>query len=108
MVGASDNQDSCAGLMKWFGDGADTEKWPSFQNDNDRWSPLVIITPERKIFRYERTPFPSEIEQKFYAFGGGRDFALGALEMGATAEQAVMIACKWDAGSGNGIDTLTF
>lgn len=108
LVGACDDFSSCVALFKWYEEGATEDKWPEFQKDNDRWAPLIIITPDRKIFRYERTPIPYEIEQSFYAFGSGRDYALGALHMGATAVQAVQAACTWDAGCGNGIDALEF
>lgn len=35
-----------------------------------------------------------EINRDFYAIGNGSDFAIGAMEMGASARQAVRVACR--------------
>lgn len=40
------------------------------------------------------------IESKFYAIGGGSDFAIGAMEMGAGPERAVEVAMVHDHHSG--------
>ncbi len=109
LVGAAGDFTSCVTVLKWFEDGADETKYPECQKDKDRWVPLVVITPDKKILRYEGgDPVPYEIEQVYYAYGSGRDYAIGALAMGATAVQAVEAACQWDSGCGNGIDTLEF
>lgn len=44
---------------------------------------------------------------KFYAMGGGRAYALGALEMGATAAEAVRVAMKYICSTGD-IDEIEF
>lgn len=41
------------------------------------------------------------------AWGSGRDFALGALSMGATAKEAAQIACKHSTTCGGKIHTFT-
>ncbi len=46
-------------------------------------------------------------EAKYLCIGRGRDFAFGALAMGADAYKAVMIACLYESSCGMGIDTLT-
>lgn len=43
-----------------------------------------------------------------YAIGSGADIALGALDQGATAEEAVKIACKRNVLSGGAVTTVTF
>lgn len=40
------------------------------------------------------------------AIGSGGEYALGAMEMGASAEEAVAAACAWDTGCGGRIDCL--
>jgi 20S proteasome alpha/beta subunit len=108
LVGISDTYSCGLLMMKWFEGGAEMEKYPKPQEDKDRWSAMVVITPERKIIKYEQDPIGFEIEEKKFAFGSGRDYALGAMEMGADAVRAVEIASKFESGCGNGIDTLTF
>lgn len=43
----------------------------------------------------------------FFAIGSGEQYAMGALHMGATAEEAVRVACKADAWTGFPIHTIT-
>jgi len=40
------------------------------------------------------------IEQEFAAVGSGAYFALGAMQFGASAEEAVVVAAAWDSNSG--------
>jgi len=47
------------------------------------------------------------VEDKFTAIGSGKELALGAMEMGATARQAVMVACKRDINSRPPVWTLS-
>lgn len=108
LAGSSGTMSSCMALMKWIEDGGAPDKWPECQKDKELCSPLIIITQDKKIFRYDTTPIPYEINQDFYAFGGGRDFATGAMEVGADAKRAIEVASKWDACTGCGVDTLTF
>jgi ATP-dependent protease HslVU (ClpYQ) peptidase subunit len=46
------------------------------------------------------------VEDPFMAWGSGRDFALGAMAMGATAREAVAVACRFNVYCGNGIDAF--
>lgn len=56
---------------------------------------LLVITPQRSIHQYDHKGRRDDIQGAFYAVGSGREFALGAMECGATAEQAVQAAIKW-------------
>jgi hypothetical protein len=64
------------------------------------------VTVIAKILRYEQDCLPYEIEDKKYAIGSGRDFAIGAMEMGASAEEAVLVASKYEVSCGNSVDIL--
>lgn len=89
-------------MMDWYKNGADPEKWPKIQETDD-WCRMVVATRDG-VFEYERHPVKIALEERFYAWGGGREVALGALAMGATAEQAVLIASKFDTNTGYGVD----
>lgn len=56
---------------------------------------VLALTPEG-LFEYDAWCHPDKIELPFYAIGSGAKAALGALHMGATAEEAVRIACEVD------------
>jgi len=47
------------------------------------------------------------MKDELYAFGSGGDIAIGAMEMGASAEQAVEVAKRRDSKTGGEIKTFT-
>jgi ATP-dependent protease HslVU (ClpYQ) peptidase subunit len=108
LVGVAGSASGSATLMNWLENGADEAKWPDIQKDKDRWCDMLVITPERKIMKYEQEPIPFEIEETRYAIGSGKDCALAAMVMGADAVRAVEVASIVEHGCGNGIDTITF
>jgi len=58
---------------------------------------------------YARSPdeeFIEKMRTHFAAIGSGRCFAIGALEAGATASEAVSIACAYDVTSSGSITTV--
>ena len=108
LVGFSGDFDLAQTLKHWFKEGADISNYPAFQSEDDKFVAMLVITPNKEILKYERSPHPILMnESKVYAMGSGRDFAVGALAMGATAEEAVRIASLHESGCGMGIDTLT-
>lgn len=106
LIGSTGDNDSGIALKEWFKNGADPDKWPECQKDKDRYCRFIVITPTGKIMDYCREPFPTIIEDEFYAWGSGGDSALGAMAMGASARKAVEIACNHESGCGNGITVL--
>ena len=44
------------------------------------------------------------IEDRFHAWGSGRDFAMGAMQVGVDAVEAVRVANRHCVSCGNGID----
>lgn len=107
LVGFSGDLDFAYAMRTWFENGADPEKFPKHQEDDNKWVGMIVITPDKKVLKYERSPYPMDFtEAKYLCIGSGRDFAFGALAMGADAYKAVMIACLYEASCGMGIDTL--
>jgi ATP-dependent protease HslVU (ClpYQ) peptidase subunit len=56
---------------------------------------LLVITPEGKVYDIDQKDRVVEVDLPFYAIGSGTAYAFGAMEMGATAIQAVEAAIKW-------------
>ena len=56
----------------------------------------IHVTPDGKIYLVSRTNLVYMKNVKFAAVGSGSLLALGAMEQGATAAEAVRIACKHD------------
>jgi hypothetical protein len=94
-------------MRNWYVAGRDASKFPTEQTLPDRWCEFIVATPDG-LFRYERSPIPIEHGKNKCAFGYGKDFASGALAMGATAEQAVSIANKFSPHCGMGVDVFNF
>jgi hypothetical protein len=92
-------------MMEWYLEGAKRDNFPSCQS-TDNWARLIVFMKEEtahpngtrtsKIVtsEYEQSPHPLPSRGP-WAWGSGRDVALGALEMGADARQAVAVACKY-------------
>lgn len=97
------NQDCGLILSCWYENGADIDKWPEFQK-LDNWTRL-IVADRTGIFYYEQHPVSQRVLEPFLAFGSGRDYAMGALEMGANAVQAVEVASRFDIYSGLGVES---
>lgn len=98
------NADSGLMVAEWYKKGADPEKWPECQKDKDDWCTLVVLK-DGKIFFYEKRPVAMEFQDKFMAWGSGRDYAIGAMAKGASAVEAVHIASRFDTGCGCGVDS---
>lgn len=92
-------------MADWYDDGADLEKWPKCQENKDDWAVLVIVR-NGALSVYEQWPKEIFFEDPIKAFGSGRDYALGAMAMGADSRKAVEIAMRFESGCGMGVDTL--
>lgn len=68
----------------------------------------LVIDEKHRVWQLGSDLFYSPMRERVYAFGGGQDFAWGALEAGATARQAVAIAMKRSDYAGLGIDSVRF
>ena len=104
-------------LADWYNDGtvhADQQDWPDFQK-TEEWTRLIVMkwmaSKHRvSIVEYEKLPIGIEVSQdnQCWAWGSGREFALGAMAHGASPVEAVEIASRFDPFSGGGVDEYTF
>lgn len=92
-------------LLNWFKGERRPEDYP--RRTDDEGAGTLFIGADRRILMYSAaSPFPEQIEERFYARGSGRDYAMAAMHLGCDARRAVEVACAFDIGCGNGIDTL--
>lgn len=97
LVACDGDWDRAQEMFHWFEQGADPEKAPPFMRSNDDWVPMLVITPDKKVLKYERSPYPMDFtltvdEHSCYAMGSGHAFAMGAAIYGATAIEAARLA----------------
>lgn len=100
-------------MMKWYLSERDMHgrKIPDEMVGGMTQAELILchrIHNETRIARYDGSPTPIDHGCVQCAFGEGRDFAYGALEMGASALQAAQIACKYSPYCGGGIDLYRY
>lgn len=105
IVGLSGGSDFCQTLLSWFEAGRPADAFPETQKHEDYACALFVH--DGKVFTIDRSPHPVEMLEPICAIGSGREVALGAMTVGATAVQAVAAASRWCDSCGNGVDSLT-
>jgi hypothetical protein len=90
--------------IEWHHKGADPHDLPRCEKD-DGWS-LMVLERDGSIATYNnQAPYPEK--QSFpFIMGSGCDYALGAMDHGATPEEAVRIACRRDESTGGEIQVI--
>ena len=106
LMGGSGPCSSANAVMLWFERGADEKDFPKHQDDEELGAVLTVISPTKQILRYEYSHVPIVFEDKWYCTGSGREFAYGALAMGADARRAAAVACEFSAECGMGLDEV--
>lgn len=90
-------------FFAWMEAGADPKEWGPDPRPDLR---AIIVRPDGAVFLAEDVYFSGPIETTCYAIGSGADFALGAMACGATAEEAVRVACRFDDHCGEPVHVL--
>lgn len=88
--------------IEWYKNGSNPDKYPIAKDSNTG----MVVIRDGVIYKYEDTHVPFIIQNRLYAFGSGRELAIGAMAMGADAVTAVTVACDYESGCGMGIDVL--
>lgn len=86
-------------FIKWW-EAGHKGKWEMGREAN-----ALVLTPEGRLIFYGDCGFGNESPAP-QAIGSGSPYAMGALLAGATAAEAVRIACKLDPASGGKITQL--
>ena len=66
----------------------------------------ILVKPSGDVYYCETHDLIDQVMDEYLAIGSGRNIAYGALEMGASAEEAVRMACKYSIYCGLPITTL--
>lgn len=89
---------------QWLIEGGDSP-FPYSDIENHYYQ-LILVTKEG-LLRYEGTPYPIEHGVNACAFGEASDFAYGALAMGATAVEAVVVAIQYSHQCGGNVESYS-
>lgn len=89
-------------FLDWFRAGMNGE--PAI-GDDDRNADGILFLPDGTVIEF--SPRGSKtVTCEFYATGSGMDYALGAMAMGASAEEAVRVAMRFDNCTGGEVTVL--
>ena len=96
-------------LREWFRKGADEDCFPltSGSNSVSLSAQLIVVNATEGLKVYQGVPHPIVRGFTPCAFGNGKDFALGALSMGARSVEAVSIANEHSLYCGKGVTELS-
>jgi len=89
--------DSSPGMawLHWFGEGMKDDTLRDQIRTSEADFTAVVLN-KRGLWTWDSWLIPERVTARFYAVGSGTKAALGALHMGASAVQAVRVACKID------------
>lgn len=91
-------------MLEWYKAGADPATFPAKRDPNDFGR--LIVACGKGVRTYESGPQPIWHHQPFVAYGTGGDFAMGAMQVGASAIEACRAAIEWCASCGGEVDHL--
>ena len=100
LVGCAGDSFDCERFHDWFKSGCEGERPVAT-------SLFALVVDSRlRCWFYAEKPGYHEITLPFFAIGSGADYAVGAMAKGASASEAASIACRFDIGCGDGVDTV--
>ena len=95
-------------MLQWLHNGSDPAQFPAGQRDAKECCSMLVIRRGQPVLQYESTPYPLVIENRQWAIGSGRDFAIMAMHLGKTAPEAVEMTALFCNDCGGGVDALEF
>ncbi len=96
-------------VLAWMQGLTDKPVPTDFMDAKDRDNQFALVIDEqRRVWQLSGHLVYSHMRETVYAFGGGQEYAWGALEAGASAVQAVKIAIKRSDMAGLGVDSVRF
>jgi len=90
-------------FFEWAEAGFDPDKKPELSESFEG----VHIGLDEQVTRYVKCLAPEYFQAEYFAIGTGFELALGAMAVGATAEEACEAACKHDTASGGPVRTYS-
>lgn len=91
-------------LIDWWALGARADNMPARGSDEEVGN-FIIVSQNGALSLTYGTPYPQEMG-KPVAWGSGANYAIGAMEMGADAMRAVLVAMKHDGPTGGDIEFI--
>ena len=94
LIATCGDSDMAGPFLAWFEAGADSERIPRIPEKSD--FAAIVLLPDESVICFTERFLPMHVSGSFHAMGSGDQLALGAMAHGATAEEAVFVACEFD------------
>ena len=94
MLGGCGNSEDWEIFLEWFIKTLKNPLTPRPDKIHEQFEAICI--KNKLILYYGPKLVPFKVKNKFHALGDGMDLAYGAMAMGASAKQAVKVACKYN------------
>lgn len=104
LVGVAGASGLTSRFVQWIENGEPEAALPRMP-DGQQMSALVAYS-DGSVAVFNETLLRQKVVAPFEAVGSGNEIALGALAMGARAEEAVLVACQFDVWSAEPVDSL--
>lgn len=92
-------------VIRWLEAGSDPDHVPTLLSDGT-FSALLVSPDGGTVWSIDKYLELIPAKGEYFADGSGRNIALGAMAAGASAREAVEIACRFDVTSAGPIDTI--
>lgn len=92
-------------IITWVKNGCKKKQRPDVEDEKPDFS-IMVVTEDGEVHYACNSLFFHEMGKSRWAIGSGSDYALGAMEAGKTAKEAVDIASRLDVNTGLGIDEI--
>ena len=106
LVGIAGDLSVGLAVVEWLRRNEPPEAFP--KRENDEFASVLVVYRNGPVVRYENRGVGFVVYDAFTASGSGRDFALMAMHLGKTAEEAVRLTCELSTECGMGVSTLRF
>lgn len=104
LIGGAGNLTQLHDLVHWFSGPADARA-PTFDPDRGGIQ-AVVMGPDRQLWLYWNDTTPLPVEEPYIAVGSGSEYAMGALDAGASPKRAMSIAARRDPNTNSALDVL--
>lgn len=94
-------------VLEWWANGCEGD--PPTLTEEERNRDLTcgaLLATSEGVFILEDGIYPSVVKQDYVAIGSGSDFAMAAMAMGKSAEEAIREAMRHDIYTGGSVDVI--
>lgn len=94
-------------VLEWWANGCEGEAPKLSEEERNRELTCgALLVTEDGVFILEDGIYPNVVKQDYVAIGSGSDFAMAAMAMGKSAEEAIREAMRHDIYTGGTVDVI--